>query len=104
MLGQVSVGAGGAAGDGSDLEHATQLLAASQSVHGLGGYLIHGVGADGAVIEERLRRLYAETLLLVGRHRVAVEMLADKALERRVLGRRALAEFAEEFCLGSARR
>lgn len=104
VLGQASVGAGGSAGEGSDLEIATQLLASSQAVHGLGGYLVYGVGADSVVIEERLRRLYAETLLLVGRHRVAVEMLAAKAVERRVLGRRMLVEFAEEFGFGSARR
>jgi hypothetical protein len=94
VLGQPSVGAGG--GSGSDLEVATRLLATSASILGLGGYLVHGLSADGGIIEERLRRLYAETLLLIGRHRVVVERLADVALEHRVLGRKALATFAEE--------
>lgn len=95
-LGQPSVGSDGDAGSGSDLERATQILAASSSILGLGGYLIHGVGADSKIVEERLRRLYAETLLLIGRHRLVVEALADLAMEKRVLGRKALVAFAEE--------
>lgn len=98
ILGQVSGGSGG--GDGSDLAIATSMLANADARLGLGAHIAYVAEADAAAVETRLRRLYAETVLLVVRHRRAVEKLADLALEKRVLGHAALAEFATVNGLG----
>ncbi|EAU41328.1 ATP-dependent Zn protease [Fulvimarina pelagi HTCC2506] len=95
LLGSVSAGAGGN-GD-SDLARATGLLAASESILGLGRTIAHGMEVDGVVVHERLARIYAETVMLVARHRGAVEDLAGRAIRHRVLGRATLVAFAEEY-------
>ncbi|GGD22242.1 AAA family ATPase [Aureimonas glaciei] len=92
VLGSVSAGAGGA--DTSDLARATSWLVQLETRLGLGSRLSFGQQADGDNVEVRIRRLYAEALMLVSRHRQAVVALADLALERRVLGREALKHFA----------
>ncbi|MEH6718398.1 MAG: AAA family ATPase [Aurantimonas endophytica] len=91
ILGQASGGAGGP--EDSDLGRATALIANASAVFGLGDFLVHGSQASGLAVEARLRRLYAEAVLLVVRNRKAVEKLADLALERRVLGQSQLREF-----------
>ncbi|WP_192844243.1 hypothetical protein [Aurantimonas coralicida] len=92
ILGSPSAGAGGSAS--SDLAQVTRIVANAETSLGFGGTLVHGAQIDGAAVHRRLARLYAETIVLVRRHRAAIEALADLALERRVLGRAALAEFA----------
>jgi ATP-dependent Zn protease len=93
ILGNVSAGAGGSGS--SDLGRATGLLLQIESELGLGTLMTYGHQADGATIEVRLRRLYAEALLLVARHRSAIIALSELAMERRVLGRAALESFAK---------
>ena len=97
VLGAASAGAGGS--DGSDLAQATRLLARMEGSLGLGSSLVHGAEIDGRIVHGRLARLYAETLVLVSRHRPAIEALAALAIERRVLGRSALEKFSKEFNL-----
>lgn len=91
ILGQASGGAGGP--EDSDLGRATSLIANASAMLGLGDFLVHGSQASGLAVEARLRRLYAEAVLLIVRHRRAVEKLADLALERRVLGQPQLRQF-----------
>ncbi|MCW4114370.1 AAA family ATPase [Aurantimonas sp. MSK8Z-1] len=98
ILGQPSAGAGGV--EGSDLQIATEILATADARQGLGGTLAFAAQADASAVEHRLRRIYAETVLMIVRHRRVVEALADLALERRVLGRTALQEFASAHGLG----
>ncbi|WP_244495384.1 MULTISPECIES: ATP-binding protein [Aurantimonas] len=92
ILGSPSAGAGGSAS--SDLAQVTRIVANAETSLGFGGTLVHGAQIDGAAVHRRLARLYAETIVLVRRHRAAIEALAHLALKRRVLGRAALAEFA----------
>ena len=94
ILGQPSGGAGG--GDASDLGRATALIANAGAMLGLDGRLVCGDQIPGEVVERRLRRLYAEAVLLIVRHRAAVEALAEIALERRVMGQSQLREFAAQ--------
>ncbi|TFF19853.1 AAA family ATPase [Jiella endophytica] len=100
ILGVASGGAGGP--KDSDLGHATRLVAAAEGVYGFGGTLAHGLEVDGRRVHERLARLYAEAIMLVRRHRAEVEALAALAIEKRVLGRSLLAEFAVRRGLGRA--
>ena len=88
LLGEASAGAV------SDLEAATQILAAVEGGLGLGGYLTPG-GPDRAGVEIRIRRIYGEALFLASRHRVDIADLARLAIERRVLGETALRDFAK---------
>ena len=97
VLGAASAGAGGS--DGSDLAQATRLVARTESTLGLGSSLVHGAEIDGRMVHGRLARLYAETVLVVRRHRPAIEALAALAIEKRVLGSQALKDFAKEFSL-----
>ncbi|GGD28959.1 hypothetical protein GCM10011335_35130 [Aureimonas glaciei] len=97
ILGQPSAGAMG------DLQQATDLATHIAGMWGLGGRLYYSEQVDGAAVESRLRDLYSRSLRLIGEHRAIVEKLADLALERRVLGRSALAAFAVEHGLGGGR-
>ena len=97
ILGEPSAGAG------NDLEKATSLVKRTLGVAGLGGRLLYDEQVSGTEVESRLRDLYGRALRLIGQHRGAVEALADLALEKRVLARRALAAFAAEHGLGGAR-
>lgn len=94
VLGEPSAGAR------MDLEEATRLVVLAVGRCGMGGRLVVEDHVDVTVVEVRLRDLYGRALRLVGEHRVALEALADLALERRVLGRAALIEFAAEHGLG----
>ena len=100
ILGTASGGSGGS--EASDLGRATSLLAQADGGLGLGTRLSVGKVA-GEVVEARIRRLYAEAVLLVVRHRRQVIALAELALEKRVLGQKALAAFAREHELGDVR-
>ena len=100
ILGIASGGSGGSRD--SDLGRATSLLAQADGGLGLGTRLSIGQ-STGEVVEARIRRLYAEAVLLVVRHRREVVALAELALERRVLGRKALKAFAAEHGLGGGR-
>ena len=71
---------------------------------GLGERLTYHGQVDGTLVELRLRRLYAEAILLVARHRSAIVDLAKIAIGRRVLGRRVLEDFAKDHQLGGAPR
>ncbi|WP_245413500.1 AAA family ATPase [Mangrovicella endophytica] len=93
ILGSVSAGAGGA--DSSDLARATTLLMQIEAQLGLGRFLSFGQQVDGVTVEIGLRRLYAEAMMMVARHRGAIAALAQLALEKRVLGRAALEAFAK---------
>lgn len=93
ILGNVSAGAGGSGS--SDLGRATGLRLQLEAELGLGTLMTYGQQVDGATIEIRLRRLYAEALLLVARHRSAIIALSELAMERRVLGRATLESFAK---------
>lgn len=97
ILGQPSAGAMG------DLQQATDLATHIVGLWGLGGRLFYSDQVDSAAVEGRLRDLYSRSLRLIGEHRSLVEKLANLALERRILGRAALAEFAAEHGLGGAR-
>ncbi|NDW05868.1 hypothetical protein [Jiella pacifica] len=77
----------------SDLGQATQLVAMIEGRYGLGTRLGLVEKIDEAVVERRLRIAYADALLAAMRDRQAIETLAELAMERRVLGRIALAEF-----------
>lgn len=94
ILGTVSGGAGGSGS--SDLARATSLLVMADGQLGLGRHISTGQQIDGGNVEANLRRLYAETMMLVSRNRSAVEALAELALDRRILGQAALAAFALE--------
>lgn len=87
VLGEASGGAFG------DLEEATKLVSNLLGQSGLGDRLVPSAPSE-AVVEARLRILYAKSLRLVTERRAAVEALSDLAIERRVLGKRAIAEFA----------
>ena len=100
ILGLPSGGSGGS--QDSDLGRATSLLAQADGGLGLGTRLSIGQPA-GEVVEARIRRLYAEAVLLVVRHRREVVALAELALEKRVLGQKALKAFAVEHGLGGGR-
>ena len=91
LLGSVSAGSGG--GDASDLAHATRLASMIEGRLGLGCRIGVVDSIDEQSIERRLRVAYAEALLAAMRERPAIEALAELALEKRVLGRAALAEF-----------
>ncbi|WP_294640416.1 AAA family ATPase [uncultured Aureimonas sp.] len=97
ILGEPSAGAE------VDLRSATALVLQLIGTTGLGGRLTHGERVDAAAVEGRLRDLYSRAVRLVGEHRKAVEALADLAIERRVLGRAALVEFAREHGFGGSR-
>ena len=97
ILGAPSAGAGGR-GD-SDLAQATSMIATAESRLGLGSNLAWRDAVDEAGVEATIRRLYAETLMIVARHREAIKALAGIALERRVVGHAALADFAKDFGL-----
>lgn len=99
ILGSPSAGAGGSAS--SDLAQVTRIVGNAEMSLGFGGTLVHGHKVDGVSVHHRLARLYAETLVLVRRHRPAIEALAVLALERRVLGRAALKDFAKDYGLSS---
>lgn len=88
ILGAPSAGAMG------DLRQATELVSHIQGMWGLGSRLFYCEQVDGNAIESQLRDLYQRSLRLIGEQRSVVEKLANLALERRVLGRAALAEFA----------
>lgn len=92
ILGVASSGAGGS--DQSDLAHVTRVLGSLEGVSGLGAMMQFSMSVDGMRVEGRLRRLYAEAVLLVARHRDAIVALADLAMDKRVLGARALRDFA----------
>ena len=100
ILGFPSGGAGGS--DDSDLGTATRLLAQVDGGLGLGTRLSMGTPA-GEVVEAGIRRLYAEAVLLVVRQRRQVIALAELALEKRVVGGKALAAFAREHGLEGGR-
>ncbi|MEX6509050.1 AAA family ATPase [Jiella sp. M17.18] len=91
ILGTPSCGAGGL--DVSDLGRATTLLAQIEGSFGLGSRLSMSSEVDGAVIEARLRRAYAEAMLLMLRHAPAVRALADTALRERIIGQSGLSRF-----------
>lgn len=91
VLGSVSAGAGGPAQ--SDLGKATGLAEMIEGRLGLGSRIGVVESVDEAAVERRLRMAYADALLAAMRHRHAIEALADLALEKRVLGKAALAEF-----------
>ncbi|SMC32234.1 ATP-dependent Zn proteases [Fulvimarina manganoxydans] len=86
LLGEPTIGAAG------DLETASGLVAGLDR-GGLGGFLTPAQ-PDGDRVEARMRRLYAEAVMLVIRNRGAIMELAHLAVERRVLGEAALREFA----------
>ena len=87
LLGEASAGAV------SDLEAASQILAAVEGGLGLGGYLTPG-GPDRAGVEIRIRRIYGDAILIAIRHRADIADLARLAIEKRVLGETALRDFA----------
>ena len=91
ILGAPSAGAGGH--EVSDLGRATTLLSHIEGRLGLGTQLSMADQVDGAVVEARLRRAYAEASLLIIRHAPAVKALSEVALEERVLGRARLQAF-----------
>lgn len=95
IIGSISGGAGGV--DESDLGRATRVMIAAESVLGLGGTLVHNMEADGKRVHQRLARQYGEAIMLIHRHKLAVEALARLAIKKRVLGRAALEAFATEF-------
>ncbi|WP_158871354.1 AAA family ATPase [Antarcticirhabdus aurantiaca] len=94
ILGEPSAGAE------NDLKFATALVVQAFGNSGLGGRLLHGERVDGHLVEARLRELYGRALRLIGERRQAVEALADLAMERRVLGKKALEAFAAEHGSG----
>ena len=83
------------AGAYSDLEQAAKILAGVDGVFGLGGYLTPG-GLDRIASEVRIRRIYAEALMLCVRHHADIVALADLAMRKRVLPKSALQTFAAE--------
>lgn len=96
ILGEVSGGAS------SDLANSSNLVRRMLGEFGLGARLAV-CDVPVAEVETRLQALYARALRLVTEHRAAVEALADLAIERRVLGRAALEEFAREHRFGGGR-
>ena len=99
LVGTVSAGAGGL--DISDLAQATGLAASVDGRLGLGGWLSYRDRADGDAVEGRMRRLYAEALLLVLQHRHSIERLAVRLIAERVLTSERIQTFALEEGLGS---
>lgn len=95
LLGSVSAGSGGS--DASDLGNATRLASLIEGRLGLGCRIGVVESIDEQAIERRLRVAYAEALLAAMRERPAIEALAELALEKRVLGKAALAEFWRTF-------
>jgi ATP-dependent Zn protease len=81
----------GSAGAASDLATASNLIACAQK-GGLGPWLSSGE-AEREMIELRLRRLQGEAMLLVLKHRSAINALSALLVDRRVLSRKALDEF-----------
>lgn len=92
ILGSVSAGAGGDAS--SDLARATALVTARTSLLGLGASLLWQAPLDPAEVDRALKRFYGEALMLVLRHRSAIEALARRLMHERVLTRTALRAFA----------
>ena len=86
MLGEPTVGAK------SDLSHAAGVVSALDQA-GLGGFLTP-TDSDANFVELRMRRLYADAVMLVMQHRSSILDLATLAIERRVLGETALSDFA----------
>lgn len=95
LSGEPHSGAGGSAG--SDLAHATSVLASMHLSHGLGDTLLfRGDPKDAAkalasdvglrrVVERDLQRLLAQALALVRENRILIEAIAERLLARRVL-------------------
>ncbi|WP_185982609.1 AAA family ATPase [Aureimonas mangrovi] len=90
LLGEPSAGAIG------DLQEVTRLVGQIVGHVGLGGRLTSDEHVSTQEVESRLRDLYGRTLRLIGEHRSAVEALAQIAAQKRVLGKRALLDFAAE--------
>ncbi|KKM17422.1 hypothetical protein LCGC14_1675950, partial [marine sediment metagenome] len=95
ILGSVS---GGAL---SDLAEASRLADQMAGRLGLGDHLSVGGDpagdpVDRAGIEGRLRRIYAAVLLRMVERKAEIVDLADLLLDKRVLGRQTLTEFARE--------
>ena len=91
LLGSPSCGAGGF--DVSDLGRATALLARIEGRLGLGSRLAMSDNVDAVTIETRLRRAYAEAMLLAMQHRREIMSLAEIALRERIIGEAALRRF-----------
>jgi cell division protease FtsH len=95
ILGEPSVGGGGSAG--SDLAQATRILAGLHASAGLGDRLLYTASLDEAAdrlsvdpdlrkaVERDLRILQDEADEMIRRFRPAVEAVAERLLERRVL-------------------
>lgn len=96
ILGEPSGGASG------DLEQATKIVSSMLGNLGLGGRLSTYEQVAMSDVETRLQALYGRTLRLVAEHRAAIEALAEIAIDRRVLGRRALSDFARDRGLGGS--
>ena len=96
VLGSPSGGASG------DLDQATKIASQMIGKLGLGGRLATSDQVPLAEIEARLQALYGRTLRLVAEHRSSIESLAEIAIDRRVLGRRALQDFARDRGIGGA--
>ena len=94
ILGSPSCGAGGL--DVSDLGRATALLARIEGNLGLGSQLSMSDEVDGAVIEARLQRSYAEAMLLAIQRRNEILALAEIALTDRIIGEDGLRRFCEK--------
>lgn len=92
------------AGAADDLQRATTISSDALRHWGLGDRLHAGAPIDGDVIEGHLRQVYDRALELMRDRRVELEALALLALEKRVLGRAALATFAQSHGLGEVRR
>lgn len=92
-----AVTSGSAGGPGSDLAHATAIVAGKHATYGLGGSLLYRGAANEvqdllrepafrALCERDLARLYAVSLAFVRAHEAAIEAVAQRLLQRRVLG------------------
>ncbi|BDA84212.1 hypothetical protein Sa4125_17540 [Aureimonas sp. SA4125] len=95
IFGKVSAGAGG--GSDSDLGRVTAIISNVHARLGLGSNLMSTDGIEGDFVEGRIRRLYAETQMMLAGEREALSALASLALMRRVLGNRELRAFADEW-------
>ncbi|GJD75390.1 AAA family ATPase [Methylobacterium goesingense] len=93
-----TVTSGSAGGSGSDLAHATALVAAKHASLGLGSSLLYRGDQETAVslirtdpvfrrlCEDDLSRLYEISRDLVSRHTDRIDRIAHRLVERRVLG------------------
>lgn len=80
IFGKVSTGAGG--GDGSDLGRVTSIIPHVHARLGLDSNLMSTDGIESDVVEGRIRRLYAESLMMLAAEREALFALASLRVQR----------------------